>query len=62
MQTVVMLARNTTAELVSGDAIRIGYEVRRSKSHLRRSQAMVFGLWRVCFPPILIRTDRRLLV
>ena len=22
----------------------------------------VFGLWRVCFPPILIRTDRRLLV
>ena len=21
-----------------------------------------FGLWRVCFPPILIRTDRRLLV
>ena len=28
--------------------------------HLRRRKN--FGLWRVCFPPILIRTDRRLLV
>jgi len=26
-----------------------------------RDCEMVFGLWRVCFPPILIRTDRRLM-
>jgi hypothetical protein len=35
------------------------------KSVCRRTRCglwSVFGLWRVCFPPILIRTDRRLLV
>ena len=26
-----------------------------------KCQRLLFGLWRVCFPPILIRTDRRLL-
>ena len=27
-----------------------------------RRKRQVFGLWRVCFPPVLIRTNRRLLV
>ena len=32
---------------------------RRRQGTARRH---TFGLWRVCFPPVLIRTDRRLLV
>jgi hypothetical protein len=28
----------------------------------RARSAQDFGLWSVCFPPVLIRTDRRLLV